>query len=418
MNSLFRYALPVAGACALAAADVNLADGISASEAVDLALRRSPRLLVLHRAKAVEEGGVAAAKILPDPEIRTGRFDFDDDSGRIWSQNYSVSLRWSPPRPGERSLKGESAQGKVSEAAARIALGEQQLATQVRLLHMDVVFLDEQIRLAEASVRIHERIVEFLAAQVASGVKTALDQSTAELELAEARALVARARLDRRLASARLARELGLPRSEDVSIQADEELLRFAPRQYDAVELTETALARRPELAALAARCTQAGAALDMRKQERYPWLSFAQVSRELGGPGNLNTWGVRVGIDLPVFKWTSALLQGPKAELDQCRTEVEAERTRIGLEVEELLERLRARSRELEYLRENVEPVFAQAVEQAERAIAVGQADQERRLAAEARLLAQRQSQLSRLHDYRRLEIELDQALGAAVSP
>jgi outer membrane protein TolC len=81
-------------------------------------------------------------------------------------------------------------------------------------------------------------------------------------------------------------------------------------------------------------------------------------------------------------------------------------------------LERLRARSRELEYLRENVEPVFALAVEQAGRAIEAGQVDQTRRMTAEARLLAQRQTQLSRLHDYRRLEIELDQALGAAVQP
>ena len=111
-----------------------------------------------------------------------------------------------------------------------------------------------------------------------------------------------------------------------------------------------TALARRPELAVLSARCAQADVTLDLRKKERYHWFSLAQVSREFGGPGAPNAWGLRVGIDLPIFKWTRELMRGPEAEVEHCRAEVQAERSRISLEVEDLVEQLRAQSGELEY--------------------------------------------------------------------
>ena len=216
----------------------------------------------------------------------------------------------------ETSLEASSALGRVSEAAGEIAVAEQELAAEVRLLHTDLVFLDEQIRLAESSVRLRRRIVDSRASQVES----------------------------------RLAGELGLARSGAVSIQVEGQPLLFRPPEFDVADLIGTALARRPELAVLSARCAQADVTLDLRKKERYPWFSLAQVSREFGGPGAPNTWGFRVGIDLPIFKWTRELMRGPEAEVEHCRAEVQAERSRISLEVEDLVEQLRAQSGELEY--------------------------------------------------------------------
>jgi len=117
------------------------------------------------------------------------------------------------------------------------------------------------------------------------------------------------------------------------SIQVEGQPLLFRPREFDGADFIGTALARRPELAVLSARCAQADVTLALRKEERYSWFSFAQVSREFGGP-----------------KWTRELLRGPEAEVEHCRAEVQAERSRISLGVEDLVEQLRAQSGELEY--------------------------------------------------------------------
>jgi outer membrane protein TolC len=397
-------------------ADVNLTDGLSASEAVTLALKRSRQLLALRKSRAVAEGGISVAKALPDPELRTGRFDFSDDSAGIWNHNYNLALRWSPPRPGERNLKGSWALGKVSEVDGEIAVAEQKLAAEVRLLHMNIVFLDEQIKLAKASVELREQIVGFITTQVEAGVKSDLDQSVAELALADAYSLPDTYRMDRRIAMNRLTGELDLPPSENLTLQVEGEPLVFQPGPLDTARLIETALARRPELAILSARCSQSEAMLSLRKRERYPWFSFVQMSREFGGGFGSHAWGFRLGIDLPIFKWTRGVVQGPAAEVEQCGLELEAMKRKISLEVEELVERLRSRFGELERYQKIIAPLAGRAVELTNVALAAGQGEMLQRLTAEARRVSGQQIYLSKLLNYRRLEIELDQALGNAV--
>lgn len=391
----------------------NLTDGISSSEAVTLALQRNRGLLAIRKGHAVAESGVSEAKALPDPELRTGRFDFDDVD---LIQSNSIALRWSPPRLLERSLKGSWALGKVSEVDGEIAAAAQRLATDMRLLHMNIIFLDEQIRLAEAAVEVRQQIADFIATQVEAGLKTVLDQSIAELVLADVRSIPGTYRVDRRVSMSRLANELDLPRSPGLTIQLEGEPLMFQPRDFDLPLLIETALARRPELAILPARCSQAEATLSLRKSEQYPWFSFVQLSREFRTESRPDAWGFRVGIDLPIFEWMRKSVQGPAAELEQCRTEVEAMKSRINMEVEELVERLRAHSSELEYYRQTIEPLAQLDIDLSERAIEAGRSDLLQRLTAEAQRLRQQQTYISKLRDYRRLEIELDQATGNAI--
>jgi outer membrane protein, heavy metal efflux system len=410
--------LLLAIAAAVPAADVNLADGISPDEAVALALTRSPQIQALRKGRSAAELGVPAAKVLPDPEIRTGRVDFVDDAGGLWSQNYNLALRWSPPRLGERNLKGSTALGKVSEVTGEIAVAEQRLAAEVRLLHMKIVFLDEQIKLADAAVKLREQMVEFLDAQVEAGVKNILDQNMADLSLADARSVPAAYRLERRVALNRLAAELGLARSGDLKLQVEGDPLGYPSAPLDSAALVASALARRPEFAVFAARCAQADAGLDLASKERYPWLSFVQLSRDFGGSTRSNTWGLRFGIDLPIFKWSGATVGAPAAEAEQCRMEIEAARSGITVQVEESVERLRSSASDLDYYRQSVQPLSQRAVDLTQQAVEAGQADLLQRLTAEARSLSHQQTFLAKLLDYRTLEIELDQALGRAVQP
>jgi cobalt-zinc-cadmium efflux system outer membrane protein len=401
---------------ALEESGVDLADGLSPREAVALALKRNRQLLAIRESRAIAQGGVVEAKALPDPELRTGRLDFDDDSASIWRLGYNVAVRWSPPRLGERRLNGNRASGKVAEMEAEIAVAEQKIAAEVRLLHTNLVFLDEQIKLAEASVKVREQIVAFITEQVEAGARDLVDQNVAELALADARAIPAAYQLERRLTLARLAAELDLPQPAELRIQVEGEPLVFHGRSPEGPAPTAAAFSNRPELASLSARCSQANAMLTMKKRERYPWLSFVQVSREFRRGDGSDAWGFRFGLDLPISKWRRGIFQTPSAKLEQCRSEIGATKARISLEVGQLLERLRSGAEDLEYYRQKIEPLAARAVELSELAVAAGRADLRQRLTEEAQRLSQRRTYLTKLLDYRRLEIELDQALGNAI--
>ena len=394
---------------------VELADGISASEAVHLALERNPTLVALRMGRAVAEGRVSEAKALSDPELRTGRFDLDDDWDWVRHRNYNVAVRWSPPRIGERDLKGGWASGRVSEVEGVIAAAEQKLAAEVRLLHMNIVFLDERIKLADASVKQRWRMLDAVHSQVEAGANSVLDETVAELALADARSLANSHRLERRISMNSLAGKLNLPRTANLDIQVDGDAVAFHPHPLDAAELIQDALVRRPELAMVSARCSQAGAMLALTKKERYPWFSFLQVNRELGGY-DAHSWGFRLGVDLPIFKWKPGMIQAPAAQKDQCELEYEAMKSRIALEVEELVERLRARFGELEIYAQQIEPVASRDVELSQQALSAGRSDAIQYLTAQLRQFRRRQTYLDNLLECRRLEISLDQATGNAI--
>jgi outer membrane protein, heavy metal efflux system len=399
-------------------AEVNASDGLSAGEAAILAVQRNPQLLALRKGHSVAEGRVSEAKALPNPELRTGRIDFGDDSAGIRSRNYNLGLRWSPPRPGEMGLKGSGALRAVSEADGEIAAAEQKLATEIRLLHTKIVFLDEQIKLAEASTRVRQQIVDFIGAQVEAGTKTLLDQSVAELALADSRSVTGAYQLERRLAATRLAGELDLPRSTDLRIQVEGEPLLFQARAFDEAGLIESALTLRPELEAISARCSQADTALQLRKRDRYPWFSFIQLDREFDVGQASDSWGFRLGVDLPIFKWKASLLRAPTAEAERCALEMTAAKRGIAQDVEELVEYLRTRASELEYYRQTIEPLVNRDVQLSQQARDAGNGDEFLCLTAEARRLRGRQDYLTKLLDYRRLEVQLDGALGKTARP
>jgi len=237
---------------------IDLANGISAREAVSLALRQNPGLLALRKAHEVAVAGVSRVKALSEPELRMGWTGLDNDWVSPRGHDYDVALRWSPPRPGERSLKGDWAMGKVSEADGEIAGAEQKVAAEILFLHTKIVFLDEQAATAEAAVKLREQIVDFVESQVKAELKTLLDQNVAELALADARSLPVNFRTERLLCMGRLIGELNLPPATELKIQIEGEPLTLRPRLLDVADLTNKALMNRSELAIASSRYSQA----------------------------------------------------------------------------------------------------------------------------------------------------------------
>jgi cobalt-zinc-cadmium efflux system outer membrane protein len=401
-----------------AAPNVNLGDGLSAREAVALALARNPELLALRKGQAVAQAYVSQARTLPNPELRFSVSDIDSDPDGEGLVKNTVGIRWSPPRPGELALKSRIEQSRVDEVAGSIGVAEQRLAADVRLLHQTISLIDEQIRIADETVRIRQEILAVVQAQLKAGVKSLLELNVVEISLAEAHAVADRYRLERRLQFARLAARLDLPRNYQVPLQSEGDPLAFRPPQIERERMVASALEHRMEVKSAGARCARAELGVKAANRERYPWLSFAQVSRRAAVGEDPASWGFQWGVDLPLFNWRGGgELQAGTAELAQCRLQQQAVKAGIAAEIDELRLRLELAAKELEAQAQAMGPEAQRNLERARAALAEGQADATEPLLAQARQLTARLAYVTKLMDVRALEIALEQAAGISGS-
>ena len=393
---------------------VDLSDGLSADEAVALALARNPSLIALEKGRAVAQAYVSQSSLPPSPEVRVGVSDIAADPDGLGSRRTNVGLRWSPPRPGELGLKSAIARSKVDEVSGSIGVAKQRLVAEVRLLHQTIALIEEQIRIAEQTLRLHEEILVTVGAQLAAGTKSSLDQSLAELSVADARAVPERYKLERRLQISRLAAKLDLPRSYEVKLQTGGDQLDYRPPQFEREQLIASALEHRMELKTADARCTQAQLASKAARRERYPWISFTQINRRLGAADDPSAWGFQVGVEIPVFRWRSDALEATSAALSQCRLEQQALKAAIASEIDELRLRLESAQGELQHYVRASGSLSDRNVELSRAALSEGQVDAVEPLLAQARQMSAKLAYVTKLMDVREIEAALTQATGA----
>jgi outer membrane protein TolC len=393
---------------------VDLSDGISAQEAVTLAIRENFGLLALAQARETALSEVSRAKAFAEPEIRMGASGLDDNRTNTSSRDYDIALRWTPPRPGERGLKGNLAMGKVSETDGAIAVAQQKLAGDILFLHAQIVFLDEKTAIAEAAVKVRESILEFVDSQVKAKSKTLLDRNIADLALADARLIPETYRAQRSIYMHRLAAELNLSVA-DIKIQKEADAFVLKPRLLDLPGLVDAALTNRPELSIASASIAEAEKTLSLNKKERYPWFSYFQTGPQFDERSSTSHfWGFRLGVELPIFKWNSDFLRAPVAEVQRSQMDLAALKRQMRIEVEQTAAQLQARYGILEHFDKEIAPILARDLTLTEESMNLGQTDRLQYLLAQAQGLQRRQAYMTDLLEYRRLEIELDRVTGS----
>lgn len=381
------------------------AAALTEEQAVALALEKSPQLAVLRagvRTAALAPRGMA---LLPNPQLRLGVTDIAAEINDPATKRNNVGLAWQPPRLGALRAENAMVEAREHEAASALATARARAAAEVRLIHRTLVVRDEQIRVAEESIRLRRQILTAVDEQLAAGVKTLLARHPAELALAEARAAAEELRQERLLQAVRLARHTGL---EAAALEVEAGSFAFTPGLFDREQLRRRALEIRPELDAVQARCRAAEAELGAARRERYPWFSSVQFFRRTGRLELPGSWGIQVGVEIPVFRWKEGRVPAAEAALDQCRTQQRATGTAIGGEIDELVTRLEAAAAVLMAER----PPLTKQAGEARAMLAAGRVDKVEPLLAELRVLDARQAWLSRWLEYQALEAGLRQAL------
>ncbi|HEV8309817.1 MAG TPA: TolC family protein [Methylomirabilota bacterium] len=258
----------------------------------------------------------------------------------------------------------------VDEARANVRVSETDLERIRELVVLNVrqaylVLLQSRrlVRVADAGLARAELNLRSAQGFFDVGTKPKSDVTKAEVEVANARVTVIRARNQVRLAETTLANALGLEATTTVEIQ---DILGFEPVTLDAAGLLTEALKNRPELIQALARFDAARAQLAGARARFWPTLNaagFYGYSTPDDPPLHEN-WSIGIQLSWNLFEGfftvtrireTQALVEVARANYDAFELQVRLEVEQAYISVVEAAERVAATEKAVESATENL---------------------------------------------------------------
>jgi len=416
---------------------------LSLSEAVDLALRANPGILRARKEVEANEGIIIQTRAITIPKLRVaGNYsavqDTDVDQPRVNIPNFTFGTdqNWA----GQVRLVQSLYEGGRMSSSLRVgrltrekSLLSYQTAVADTVFDVQAVFFDvllnaEQITVQEASIELLQRELEDTTRRFDAGTVPRFNVLRAEVELANARPKLSRARNAFRISKNNLVNLLGfdVPKEtlEDIPLTLSGKLT-ADPYQIELPKAIFTALERRTELGALQkSEALKKEDIVNARAGYKPSLQAYAgyDIHTSLFGPDltdEVHGWIAGVELSWDVFdglrtrgrvKEATALYERAGIELDDTRRRIELEvRTAYSsfIEAREVLE---SQKKVLEEAEEALRLASARSE--------AGSGTQLDVLSAQTALTEARTTQVQALRDYAVARARLERATGVNLPP
>jgi len=411
---------------------------LSLPECIDLALKQNSAILKGKSDLEAAYGFVVQTRAIAIPKLRaTGNYQFN---------NAIENLQLPPPAPsvtfqqdqswsaGIRLVQAVFEGGRIRSSLKSARLTKEQAVynyqtviadtlTEVRVAYYDILMAAEQIIVEEASVKLLTQELGDTTRRFEAGTVPRFNVLRAEVELANARPRLIRAKNDYRIAKNNLANLLGynLPKEvwEDIPLQLADKL-DAGPYEIQLPDAIGQAMEKRPELAALRkAELTRKEGITSARSMYRpsvqafggYGWRS----SQSSDDPGR-DVSGWNAGLQLNWDNFDGLLTRGKvdeaKALDKKAEYDVEDASRRIELEVRSAYSNFIEAKEVLESQKKVVEQA-EEALRLANARADAGTGTQLDVLSAQTALTEARSTQVQALHDYAVARARLERAIG-----
>jgi cobalt-zinc-cadmium efflux system outer membrane protein len=318
-------------ACVLAGANPLLADEplagpddvpkrLTLAQAIASALENNPELAALRQQHGIAAAGVVIARTYPFNPIWEGKIRATDGpvsagiTNRVSNEHkvlMDIEVR------GQGTHRRQAAQAALSRTDWEIAFQETALAVRVARAFNAVLYRQEKLRLLEETIRLNEKAVDQIHALVEKARLRPVDYLTARGELNDTRTQLSPARA----ALAAAWRDLRLALGAEGGTSELDGKLDPPSAQCELELLLTTALERRADLHAREAAIAEADARLRLEVANRYGNPNIGPAYEY--DPTRVNLIGAQISLPLPVFNTRRGEIQ-----------QREAERARAGLEL------------------------------------------------------------------------------------
>jgi outer membrane protein, heavy metal efflux system len=406
---------PVASETASTApAGFDASDGLTADEAIAVALFLNPDLRTFRKERGVAEGELITAGLLSNPELEVTWLHIEHFTNSLATSGFDVALNWAPPRPGELGAKKARAQARIDEVKAQIAGEEWRLAVTVREAYIALLAAGERLRLMESSLRLQERIRQFIREKRQLGDVSSLDVNLVDLEFTSIVREELAARNERDRARLELNRLLGLPPRLEFRLQIAGDPLAFRSFRIDLETLERSSMAHRPDLRALKQKYEQAEQSLRLAYIRRWPWFRFgpAYSRDEIDGEAG-NRWGVGLGVDLPLANQNQGEIARLEAEREKIGESFAATLHEARGEIHEAFRNLTAQERLIRLFEESIRPALEENVRLTEAGFQAGELNLLQVITTQDKALRSRREDLQARFEYWKAVFELERATG-----
>jgi cobalt-zinc-cadmium efflux system outer membrane protein len=332
---------------------VSLDDGLSESEAVQLALCNNAAFQELLVDLGLSHADLVQASLLPNPEV-VYIFGTDPKPFKYLVELPLDAIVLRPSRMRAAGAEWERTRERLTQAGL-------DLIRDTRLAYADWVLAREKMRIAEENRQLRERIATLAVARRKAGDATPLEESTATIDNLRGKQESTRATNDLPIAEERLRNLTGLGEFRpDLAPQAAEPLV---SRTANVDQLVNEALVNRPDVLSAQRGIEATEARLTLA---HLGWLRFLGLGDATSGESGHNfSPGFRVGI--PIFNWNQGAIARAEAERERAIRQLRTVRERAIQEVRQAHTLYRQADADYRQWTVDIRPAVDEAVRRAE---------------------------------------------------
>jgi outer membrane protein TolC len=392
---------------------------LSVDALVEQVLARNPTLAQMIAAWQAASARYPQVTSLEDPmfgaTVGPGTIA-SDDHGLEFAYRLEISQKL--PYPGKLRLRGENALAEASAAGRDVDDMRLQLIESARTAFYDYFLVDRALAVNDESLELLRRLRKNAQIRYETGLVPEQDVDQADVEIGKEQDRRLELEQMRQVAIARINTLMHLP--PDSPLPPPPKQLQAAGELPDAKALGATALARRPDLQALADRIAAEEAALGLAHKEFYPdFEPFLMYDRFMGNVSDNRDLATMAGVrlNLPLYtgrRWGA--VAESEARLAQRRAELAKQTDQVNFQVQEAYARVQRSDQSVRLYEKTILPASQKNVKSAEAAYTTGKIPFLSLIEAQRNLVVLRDRYYETLADSFRRRAALERALGGPV--
>lgn len=350
------------------------AEELSVDLLVQEVLSRNPSLVQMTAAWEAVSARYPQATALEDPMFATTVGPATIDSPAV-EFACRVEVAQKLPYPGKRGLRGQAVQAQAAAAGSDVDDLRLQLVESAKSAFYDYYLIFRALEVNEEGLRLLGEFRQNAQTRYKTGQAPQQEVLQGDVEIGRERERRLTLERRRQVSAARLNTLMHMP--PDRPLPPPPRTLKGVEPLPAARELRSLALARRPDLQALAGRIAAEEAALALAKKEFYPdFEPFFMYDRFMGNTTQTRDLAAMLGVklNLPVYKAKRfAALAEAHARLAQRRAELERLTDQVNFEVEDARAQVYESEQSLELYRTTILPAAQENVKAAQAAYVTG---------------------------------------------
>lgn len=339
---------------------------IGIEDALQAAFANNPDLAASGREIGIAQGLREQAGLLPNPTL-----SWEQEGTESANRTTTIGLSQPLELGGKRGARVELAERGQQIAALGVQARRNELRGEVIASFYAALRAQERERLAQQSVALASRGAEAAEGRVRAGKAAPLEANRAQVQLAEVRLELSRARRERADAYQALAALMGAPRPEFTGVldSAGDRLPRLPAVDELLQRLGDSAQMRLAQT-----RIDEGEAALRLARTRRVPDLDVSLASQDTIEDGRSDRVAViGLSLPLPLFDRNQGNILAEARRADQARDLRNATELRLRQETQQALQQWGTAQLEVKAFRSTILPSAQSAVESATRGFEMG---------------------------------------------